>query len=332
MISFKNGKTIGFSLFFRKISILFIFTLIGLTSLPTHAFDLYLGTGPEGTFSHFSGRMIARSINSHVADVNCKVAPAEDDTHNLTNLQQGSLDIAVIDSRMLHDAFNKTGYFEFFDIQYDNMMVLFPLYEIPRTLIVRQGAGITTLSEIKGKRINAGAPRSMAHLAVDTIMKAKNWSREDFQLITEISDSQSQDRMAFCHGTVQAMIHIGVHPDLSLRQMFRLCKADLVDMIDNDIEKLINDHPAFFAINIPENTYASHPESVKTFGTKGMLIASGDLDEKMVFMIADAIYSTKKQLQQAHPSLSLLPADKAQQSNIGIKLHPGAVKYFSEQQ
>jgi len=136
--------------------------------------------------------------------------------------------------------------------------------------------------------------------------------------------------MAFCHGTMQAMVHIGVHPDSSLQHLFRLCKVDLVNMDDNDIQKLISDHPAFWKINIAADTYPSHPKAVTTFGTRAMLVASEDLDEGTVYQIIDAIYSNRERLKSAHPSLSLFSVSEAQKSAIGVQLHSGAFKYFSK--
>lgn len=241
----------------------------------------------------------------------------------------GSLDIGLIDSRMLYDAINKTGNFEFLDISYENLRVLAPLYSTPITLVVRGDAGIDALEDLTGKRINAGAPLSTAHLAMDTIMKTKNWSNQDFSLVQELPASQSQDTMAFCHGTVQAMLHIGVHPDSSLQQLFKLCKARLVNMDDKDIEKLVNDHPAFAKINVVADTYPSHPQGITTFGTMGMLVASEDLDEQTVYQIMDAIYRNPKRLKSAHPALSLFTVDTVRKIDAGAPLHAGAAKYFS---
>ena len=330
MITNKYGKYSRFIRFFKRVPIISLFLIVGLFPYAVNAFDILLGTGEAGTFSHFTGRTICRIINKHAEDMNCKTVPATDDVHNLTNLQGGSLDIGLIDSRMLHDAMNKTGYFEFLDISYDNLLALFPLYDVPVTLVVRGDAGITSLEALKGKRINAGAPRSLQHLAVDTIMKAKNWSKGDFRLVEKLTASQSQDTMAFCHGTVQAMVHIGVHPDSSLQQLFRLCKAGLVNLDDNDIEKLVNDHPAFWKITIAADTYPSQLKDVTTFGTRAMLVVSEDLDEQTVYKIMDAIYSSRKRLKRAHPALAPFSEDMARKNDTGIKLHPGAAKYLSE--
>jgi len=231
---------------------------------------------------------------------------------------------------MLYDAINKAGNFEFLDISYENLRVLVPLYYTPITLVVRSDAGINLLEDLKGKRINAGAPLSMEHLAMDTIMKTKNWSNKNFRLVQELPTSQSQDTMAFCHGSVQAMLHIGVHPDSSLQQLFKLCKARLVNMDDKDIQKLVNDHPAFSKINIAADTYPSHPTSITTFGIVGMLVAAEDLDEQTVYKIMDAIYSNPNRLKSAHPALSLFAADTARKIDAGAQPHAGAAKYFSE--
>ena len=331
MMTKKSTCTIRTAFFFRRVLIICLFLLVGACVIPcsANAVDILLGTGEPGTFSHFTGRMLCRVINSHTSDVSCQIVPVPDDVHNLTNLAGGSLDIGLVDSRMLYDAVNKTGHFEFLDISYENLRVLAPLYNIPITLVVRSDAEITSLQDLKGKRINAGAPRSLQYLAVDTIIIAKNWSTSDLSLVGELPPSQSQDRMAFCHGTMQAMVHIGVHPNSSLQQLFKLCKAGLVNMDDSDIEKLVNDHPAFWKIDIAADIYPTHPEKVTTFGTRALLVASEDLDEETVYKILDAIGSNQKRLTGAHPSLALFSVDIAQKSAAVIQLHPGAAKYFN---
>ena len=330
MITNKRAKHIYSIWFFKRVLMISAFLIVGLFPSSANALDILLGTGETGTFSHFTGRTICRVINSHSDDLNCKTVPALDDVHNLTNLRGGSLDIGLIDSRMLLDAINKTGHFKFLDISYKNLRALIPLYDVPITLVVRSDAKITSLEELKGKRINAGAPLTLQHLAVDTIMKAKNWTKEDFSLIGELPSSMSQDTIAFCHGRIQGMVHIGVHPDSSLQQLLRLCKAGLVNMDDNDIRKMVRDHPAFWKINIAADTYPSLSKGVTTFGTRAMLVASEDLDEETVYQIIDTIYSNRVRLKSAHPSLSLFSVGAAQKSATGIQLHPGARKYFRE--
>ena len=317
--------------FLKRAPVISAFLIVGLLPFSANAFDILLGTGETGTFSHFTGRTICRMINKHADDINCKTVPAPDDVYNLTNLRTGSLDIALIDSRMLQDAMNKTGNFEFLDIGYENLRALFPLYDIPIMLVARSDARITSLQALKDKRINIGAPHSLQQLAFDAIMQAKKWTKSDFSLVQELSSSQSQDTLAFCHGNVQAMIHIGVHPDAALQQLFRMCKAGLVNMNDSDIGKLIKDHPAFTKIDIVADTYPSQPKGITTFGARMILVASENLDDQTVYRITAAIDSRRQYLRGAHRALADFSVTAKKISVAGIQLHPGVAKYISKE-
>ena len=316
---------------FPKLAVIgFVICCLGFSTLPAQAFDILLGVGERGTFSYFTGRIISRIINQSVDDVQCKIAPAMGDVDNLTNLRGGSLDVALIDSRTFYDALNKKERFEFLDISYENLRVLTPLYQMPYTLVVRNDAAIAALDDIKGERLNAGAPMSAEHLVVDAILEMKGWTSKDFELFEELPASHSQDSMAFCHGSIQAMIHIGMHPNDKIQQLLKLCQARLINMNDADIQKRVKDHPGLFQITIPAHVYASQPEEVATFGVIGLLVASEDMDEQTVVEIIKALYQNGERLQSAHPALTLAPKESVDKYTAGGKLHAGAVKFFQE--
>lgn len=325
-------QTIRADVFLRRTRTICFFLFVGLFVLPgsVYSFDILLGTEAPGSFSYFTGRMLCRMINSDAADVNCKHVPASDDVHNLTNVQGGSLDISLVDSRALLSAVHKTGSFKFFDLNYENLRVLAPLYEIPVALVVRKDAGISSLGDLKGKRINSGYPQSPQALAIKSILKAKNWSRDDFSLVGALPPIKSQDTKAFCYGTMQAMVYIGLHPDFSLRRVLKTCNGKLMNMDDRDIGKMVNGDPALWKIDLAAGTYPSHPEKIVTFGTRAMLVASSDLDKETVYKIIEVIDKNKQQLMAAHSALSLFSVAIAQESASGMQLHPGAAKYFTE--
>ena len=312
---------------------LFFAAWLLVASMPSSsiAYDILIGTGEAGSFSHFTGRAISRIINKQFDDLQCTVVPAASQVHNLTNLQGGSLDICLVDSRTLYDAVAGKGSFQFLDITYDSLRDVVAVYDIPISFVVNSREKVDSLDDLKGKRINAGAPGSPQHFMVKTVMKVKNWSEEDFSLIEELSPSHSQDTMAFCHGAIQAMVHIGVHPDPALQQLFRLCQARLLNIGQADIEILLRAHPAFIKTEIAADTYPSFPVGITTFGTKMKLIASDSLDEETVYNLLDALYRGRKYLKSAHPALGALAERSWEKPNAGLELHSGAVKFFSKQ-
>lgn len=332
MLTKESGLIVLLGSFLRRMRTIGLFLIVGICVLPVsaHAYDILLGTEAPGSFSYFTGRMLCRTINTQVDGVHCQQVATADDISNLTNLQGGSLDLNLVNSRSLFDAINKTGDFEFLDISYENLRLLAPMYDIPITLVVRNDAEINSLDDLKGKRINAGNPQSLEYLSVEAILKAKNWSQKDFSLVGALPPIKSQDTKAFCYGTMQAMVYIGQHPDFSLRRLLKTCNGELMDMDDNDINKMVNEQPEFWKMELPAGNYPTHPGKVVTFGTRAMLVASSDLDEETVYKIIEAIDENKKRLASAHPALSLFSVDTAQKSADRIQLHPGAANYFAE--
>ena len=326
----KCKPSIVYQPFVKRVAFLIAILLFGVCPINASAFEILLGTDESGTLSHFTGRTICRLINQHADGIECRIKSSSGYVDNLTNLQDGSLDMALTGSRILYDAVNKSDYFAFLDIDYSILRTLLPLYEIPLTLVVRSDAKIDKLADLKGKRVNAGAPRSLQQLALAKIMEAKSWSRQDFSLVVELPASQSQDTMAFCYGRVQAMVHIGVHPDPALQQVFKLCQAKLVGLQDDAIAALVEDHPAYWPVEIAADTYQAQPEKVATYGVRMVLAASSDLDDETVSKILDALYRNRQRLQSAHPALAALAPQDVSQAETGIQLHPAAEQFFAE--
>lgn len=315
---------------FRKFAMATMAMLIWLAAAPfALALDLLLGTGEVGSFSHHTGRMLCRIINKNVAGVTCSPVPAEDAVSTLTNLRGGSLDFAVVDSRMLNDAVRKTGRFAFLDITYENLRAVVPLYEMPAALVVRRDAGIASIDDLKGKRINAGSPGTLNRLAVETVMAAKGWKKKDFSLWGELPASQSQDTMAFCHGTIQAMVQCDVHPNAPLRRLLKLCEADLAAMDDPAVTSGLAGHPAFSPAAIPAGTYDSQPEAIQTFAALSLLVTTEEMDMETVTAVFRSLMDHRQRLQSAHPALFSAPPGGAWKKPAAIPLHQGAEAYGS---
>ncbi len=317
-------------LFSRAFRLLMLFLLAFPLPAASAAMDLLIGTGEIGSFSHFAGRTLCRTLDSRLADIHCEAVPAPDDLHNLTNLQIGALDLVLVDSYTLHEAVGQTGEYRFLDFGYDSLRGIVRLYEVPAALVVREDAGIESLEDLKGKRINIGIPRSRQYRLFSSMMNAKGWSVKDFSLVENLSSSQSVDSMAFCHGTIQAMLHISIHPDAQLLQMIRLCGAGLIDGVDRDIAQLIQNHPAYSQAAIAAGTYPSQAQAVSAVGTRVMLVASETLDDHTAYRIIEAMAAGRRQFESAHRALAPFDPKSAAKDPLGILLHPGVSRYLNE--
>ncbi len=306
---------------------LFLGVILLLAPLSANSYELLIGTGEAGSFSHFSGRMLCRTINKEVSGITCVTKAAGDEIDSMTNLQGGSLDLAIIHSNVLDAAVNKSGQFQFLDINYDSLAILTPLYDRPIGIIVHSNSGISTLDDLKGTRINGGAPGSIERSAMDLIMKAKGWSVNDFTRFEELPTSHGQGNMAFCQGNVQAMITIGVQPSRSTRRLIEDCKGVVLDIDDDAINRLVDSRAACWHTEIK---VATDSIPARTFGNRAILVASSAIDKETGYAIVKAIYKNKVRLQKSHPALSLYPVQESLKGIQGLQLHQGSVMFFSE--
>lgn len=304
--------------------------LLFFVPLSASAFELLLGTGKIGSFSYFSGRMLCRTISHQLPDVTCVTLASDGEFDNLTNLQSGSLDLAIIESDMLDGAVNKSGIFRFLDINYENLAVLTPVYGEQVGIVVRDNADIATLNDLKGKKINGGAPGSVERRAMEMILQAKGWSDADFTRFEELPDSYSQATMAFCQGTVEAMVTVGVNPDHSIQRLLDNCRAQLLDIQDETIDKLVDSSPPYWKTEIKSGCYIGQEKTAATFETRAMLVASGSIDQATGYSIIKALYDNKERLRRSHPALSLYPVSEARKGIKGLRLHKGAEQFFAE--
>ncbi len=293
-------KLIRYSIF---ITILFSCSLgILLIAQSVKSNDLLLGTDRTGTVSHYAGRMICYAVNKSVGDDWCRVVSVTDATHNLTNLQSGSLDLALVSSRLIYEAVSSTGRFKHIDIPFDGLRYIMPFYRLPISLIVRRDSKIQSFQDLVQKRINSGAPFSRNKHIFEELMTAMNWDESTFRVYQTLSGENAQDFIAFNNGTVQAMLHIGVHPDMKLKLELVNSGSLLLGVDGPAVKKLIDSQSGFYGCAIPAGTYSRDFAKLETLGIETQLITSEDLDDSTVQLVLDAVFKSKRQIREGHSS------------------------------
>ncbi len=312
--------------------LLILLALVALLPSPVQAYEMFLGTGQAGSFSHFAGKAVCRTIHRSNRDISCRAVPSEQQTDNLTNVLGGSLDMALVNSKVIYDAFHMTGAFRYITLEYDQLRLLMPLYRMPISLLVRRDAKITSLADLAGKRVNAGAAFSLQNIIFEEIMAAEGWQQDSFSLFQNLSATKAQDILALHSGSVQAMLHIGMHPDEKLARVLINGPMDIVGLSGQAVSSLIDANAGFYREEIPSGTYAGHSPSIETLSLETLLVTSADVDEETVELILDAIISAKRQLQFTHRSFLQQKTDIETLTNSYLHPHPAAILFFQTNQ
>lgn len=313
------------------------FVFLASTPEPAFSLDLLIGSSQTQTFNHKVARVLCRLINARVDDLGCEVLAAEeglhssDYIHTLTNVRNGALDLGIVDASIQYDAVNRSGQFEYFDMSLDNLRSLFSLNAVLFTVIVRGDESLKAFSDLKGKKVNVGNPGSPQRTVMDNLMRVNGWTRKDFSLMEELPATKSQDNLALCFGTVDAVVRFDVHPNAATKNMVNLCDARLLNVSGSVVNKLMDDSSYFSSVPIPGGTYSSNSEPVPTFGLVETVIATEDLDEQTAYNIVNAVFEQLDRLRALHPAFSTLDPADMHARGLSMPLHPGALKYYREQ-
>ena len=305
---------------------LLIFVLI--VSPITRADDIVIGTGSKSGVYYQVGRAICRLIDTGAQGLSCETLETAGSLFNLTNVSRGAIEIGIVQSDWQFHAVNQSGPFEFADEKLDNLRALFSVHGEPFTVVVRDDSGISSFDELKGRRVNIGNPGSGQRATMEVVMKAKGWTKEDFQLAEELPASQQS--LALCHNKVQVMVYTVDHPNPSVGKAAALCDARVIDVVGPAIEKLVASHPYYAFTTIPGGIYEGTPDPVRTFGVKATVMTSSDVSEEVVYSVVKAVFDNLVQFRKMHPAFAGLEPSQMVQDGLTAPLHKGAIRYFEE--
>ena len=301
----------------------------GFLSSPVSAADLAIGTGSTAGVYFRVGRAICSLVNRQSADLKltCEARPAEGSIANLQDVRDGKLQIALAQSDWQFHAAKGSGPFSSAGPD-DKLRSLFSVHGEPFTVVARRDSGITTLNDLKGKRVSIGNPGSGQRATMEVVMAAMGWTADDFALVESLpADQQS---LALCHDRVQAMVYTVGHPNASVGKAIGLCDARIIDVSGPAIDKLVADQPYYAYTEIPGGIYSGNDEPVKTFGVKATVVASADLDADTAYALVKTVFDNLDRFRGMHPAFGALAAKHMISDGLTAPLHEGAVRYYKE--
>jgi len=294
------------------------------------ATDVAIGTGEPGSAYHNLGRVLCRLVDSGSDrhGLTCEPLVTPGGLFNLANVRGSALEFGLVPSDLQYYAVAHAGPFEFVDATYENIRSLFSLYAEFFTLIVHRDAGIASLDDLKGRRVNTGVWGSAERGFIDALMAAKGWTARDF-LATEALPV-SQQSLSFCQDRLDAIVYATAHPDGNVARVLELCDAALVGVEGDELAAIQARGPFYVAGEIPAGSYPEAGESVGTFGIKATLVSSAETDPDVVYAVVKAVFENLDRLKRSsRPLMSVEPEDMTK-DGLSAPLHEGAKRYFEE--
>ena len=138
----------------------------------------------------------------------------------------------------------------------------------------------------------------------------------------------AEQNQALCSNRVDAIIFEAGHPNGLTQEATTECRARLVRVAGQPIDRLLATHPYYIASVIPGGMYAGNPSDVQTIGTRAVLISSSNQPDELVYAMVKAVFDNFAIFRQLHPALSTLKIQDTVPSTAVIPIHSGALNYY----
>jgi len=266
-------------------------------------------------------------LGAGLADVLSKkmkvAASAQQTTASVDNMKfigQGKADIAFTLADTAFDATKGNAPFtEKVDAQ-----AIAVIYGNYTHIVVKDGSGINTVADLKGKRVSVGAPGSGTETIANRIFEAfgmdpaKDIQRE--RLAAADSANGLRD------GKLDAFFFSGGLPVGAILDLANSVKIKLLS--DNDaIKKMSDKYGAFYVpVKIPAGTYKDVPETTVS-GVQNLLVVNAKFDAAFARAILTTMFDNKADLEIIHSAAKEMTLANA---TVGspIAFHPGAIDYY----
>lgn len=308
-----------------------LFAGIALDMRTAQAADKIITVGTAGVTGVYypAGGAICRLMNRSRKDhgIRCAVESTGGSINNLEAIRKGDLDVGVVQSDLLYNAYNGTEIFSTVGAD-KKLRVLFALHAEPFTVVARKDSGIKNFDDLKGKRVSLGAPGSGMRATMEELMHKKGWTERTFAEVVDVKSNDLSD--ALCHDKVDAIVYAGGHPNGTIQQLTTACDTQLVNVTGPVIDQLINTHPYFARAVIPGGMYKGNARDTKTFGVKAILVASEDLDDEVAYELVKSVFDRLDDFKTLHPVFTTLDQRRMIRDTDMAPMHPGALQYFRE--
>lgn len=288
-----------------------------------------IGTGGITGVYYPTGGAISQMINDRRKEygIRCTVESTGGSVFNVNAVMAGDLDFGIVQSDRQYQAVHGLAEWKEAGPQKE-LRAIFSIHPEAVTLVAAQDAGIKTIHDLRGKRVNIGNPGSgQRQNAIDALTAAGIDYEEDLHA-EQVKASEAAGLLQ--DGRIDAFFYTVGHPSGAIKEATAGNRKVRIIPI-TDTKTLLKKYPYYAPAVIPVKFYpgADNQKDIPTFGVKATFVTSSRIPDDMVYAITKEVFENLDQFKKLHPAYEFLTPEGMLQG-LSAPLHPGAVKYYKE--
>jgi uncharacterized protein len=298
-----------------------------------------IGTGGTGATYYPLGGTIANAISNPPGSRPCEeggscgvpglIAMAQSSrgsVDNIDGIKTGRFHSGFVQSDVAYWAYTGTGVYNG-QTPIEDLRAITALYPEDIQLIARKDAGITSVQDLKGKRVSLDERGSGSYVNAVQILDAFGLSEADVDARFLKSVSASDAVIA---GDLDAFFITAGYPTNAIIELASRASITLVPIEGPAAQKIVDTFGFYSIDRIPAGTYEAI-DATDTLAVGAQWVTSSRVDEDLVYAITHTLWNdqTRLLLDVGHSKGKSVRLEAAL-DGIAIPLHPGAERYYRE--
>ncbi|GAB7042400.1 MULTISPECIES: TAXI family TRAP transporter solute-binding subunit [Catenuloplanes] len=190
------------------------------------------------------------------------------------------------------------------------------VYEDLLHLVVQADSPMTTVADLRGRRVSVGAPGSGTAVAADRLLAAARMPRDAYDRRELGLDDATA---ALSRGELDAFFFAGGLPVAGLRRLSDTLRFRLLDLSGwaGTLGSTV--------WNVPGSAYRTPPAA--TIADPTLLVASAAMPDDLAFDVTRLLLEHRDELAASYPAIEALDLRSAI-ATMPLPLHPGAARYY----
>jgi TRAP transporter TAXI family solute receptor len=304
--------------------------LLGAAGAPrAEPYPLGIATGGVTGIYYQFGAAVCRLLADHppAKPVACSVEGSAGSVGNLIELDHGHVPLAMAQSDSLYDAVTGTGAFASRGADTRVRALFSPVTEAFMVL-TRERDWVPTVADLRGLRINVGAPASGSEVTFRQLLASHGWAPNEFGRMSGLRTSLQAS--ALCAGRVDAIAFVAANPVPVMQEATFSCRARFVPLDQDFASALIERHPFYVPAKVPGGLYQNNPDPVPTIGVRAIVVASTATPDEVVYQITKTVFEHLQELRTLHLAFADIQAEDMLDQCLFAPVHPGAARYYRE--
>ncbi len=290
-----------------------------------------IGTGGVTGVYYPTGGAISRTLNKKrdIYKIKATVESTGGSVYNINAVISGDLDFGIAQSDRQFQAYNgkaewaKTG-------KKEKLRSVFSIHPESITLIASEASGISSVADLKGKKVNLGNQGSGQLQNSRDVLKAAGLDEKkdiNAQYLKAVeAPSALQDEK------IDAFFYTVGHPNGNIKEATSgRIKVKIVTIEDAIIKKLTSQHSYYAQSKILHKLYpqATNDSDPITFGVKATCVTSSEVAEDVVYAVTKEVFENFNAFKKLHPAYAVITKEDMLKG-LSAPIHKGALKYYKE--